>query len=221
MYAKIKFLILLLLLCALGYAGYHIHVFQLVSPENAIQIMQKNAWVAIPATIGLFICASLLPIPSTPLILASGAVFGPVHGSLYALIGEVLGAYIAFMLARVLGEQAVERWIRKSERIYAYERRLKHRGVETTVFLRLLPIVPLAPLNYALGLTNIRFTQYALGSLIGLFAVTFAYTYIGEALVAHTPQSITFATLMGAAFLLATIGAQKLSECIHDDGARA
>jgi uncharacterized membrane protein YdjX (TVP38/TMEM64 family) len=47
--------------------------------------------------IGSMACAVVIPpIPSLPLDLAAGAVFGPFYGALYALIGAEIGAIGCF-----------------------------------------------------------------------------------------------------------------------------
>ena len=47
--------------------------------------------------------------------------------------------------------------------------------------LRLSPVFPFNLLNYALGLTTVRFTDYLIASL-GMLPGTFLYVYFGEAI---------------------------------------
>ena len=48
-------------------------------------------------------------------------------------------------------------------------------------FVRLVPVFPFNLLNYALGLTKIRFIEYLLASFIFMLPGAIAYTYIGYA----------------------------------------
>ena len=53
--------------------------------------------------IGLMIVAIIMsPIPSAPIALAAGAVYGHMAGAIYVAIGAELGAIIAFYIARLI-----------------------------------------------------------------------------------------------------------------------
>ena len=49
------------------------------------------------------------PVPSTPIALASGAVYGHLWGTFYVAVGAESGALIAFGLARLVGLETVKR----------------------------------------------------------------------------------------------------------------
>ena len=64
------------------------------------------------AVVGFMTLAILVsPIPSAPIALAAGAAYGHTWGTLYVLAGAELGALLAFGLARVLGRDALQRWL--------------------------------------------------------------------------------------------------------------
>jgi rhodanese-related sulfurtransferase len=54
-------------------------------------------------------------------------------------------------------------------------------GWEFVAFTRLVPIFPFNALNYALGLTPIKFAHYAVATFIFMLPGSFAYTYVGYA----------------------------------------
>ena len=102
--AAIALLILLSLVVPLG------DLVQLLDPENTERWLQEAGGMAPLFFVLLMTTAVVLsPIPSLPLTLAAGAFFGPFQGGLYSILGGVLGASLAFLLARFLGRQFLER----------------------------------------------------------------------------------------------------------------
>jgi uncharacterized membrane protein YdjX (TVP38/TMEM64 family) len=57
----------------------------------------------------LWLVVPVLCLPGTPRGLAAGALFGPVRGSLYGLVGATAGATFAFLVARYLAGEWVAR----------------------------------------------------------------------------------------------------------------
>ena len=61
----------------------------------------------------LVIATIPLPIPSTPVILAGGYVFGTVLGTTLSLIAGAIGSSIAFMLTRKYGKEMLKKFTQK------------------------------------------------------------------------------------------------------------
>ena len=65
----------------------------------------------------------------------------------------------------------------------ALDRAVARNGFRVILLLRLDPIfLPFAPLNYALGLTGVRFRDYLLASWLGMFPASVLYVYFGSLL---------------------------------------
>jgi uncharacterized membrane protein YdjX (TVP38/TMEM64 family) len=60
--------------------------------------------------------------------------------------------------------------------------RLRERGWLAVISLRLIPVVPFAPLNYAVGASGVRVLPYTLATVAGLFPGTAAVVILGDAL---------------------------------------
>ena len=58
---------------------------------------------------------------------------------------------------------------RKNETYYAYYRSLDRHGIVTVVLLHFMLVVPFVGINYALGLTRIRYRDFIIGTVVGLF----------------------------------------------------
>ncbi|HTH96634.1 MAG TPA: VTT domain-containing protein, partial [Stellaceae bacterium] len=93
--------------------------------------------------------------------------------------GGVGGAIICFVLARYLNAG----WI-KPETIPKFGDflvRAERGGWRTVAILRLVPVMPHTPVNYAFGLTSIPFVAYTIGTLVGIAPMTVFYADLGAA----------------------------------------
>jgi uncharacterized membrane protein YdjX (TVP38/TMEM64 family) len=118
-------------------------------------------------------------VPASLLTLASGAVFGIAAGTAYVFVAAVLGSSIAFLVSRYLARRAVEQRLRGDARFGAIDRAIGAQGRRIVFLLRLSPAFPFNLLNYALGLTSVRFADYFVAS-IGMLPGTLLYVYSGK-----------------------------------------
>jgi phospholipase D1/2 len=116
--------------------------------------------------IGAYIIGSLLLVPITVLILVTGLVFGPVAGSVYALIGCLAGALVTYAAGYFLGQDFVRKIAgAKWRRI---ETGIGQTGIIAVATLRLLPVAPFTVVNIVSGAFKVPWRDYVLGSLLGL-----------------------------------------------------
>lgn len=145
-------------------------------------------------------------LPTQPLSLASGLLFGPFKGALVMLVGVTLAANNAFWISRGVGRKLAENIIKmettdddeelsstsggKAKKPSAVA--LKIKEVEAAIeeggplqqllavmFLRLTPIVPFSASNYVLGLSPVLYTSYIGGTIIGMSAWSLIYASLG------------------------------------------
>jgi len=143
-----------------------------------LQLAQLGPWGPL-ALVALWLIAPLLLVPGAPLTLAAGALFGPFLGAVYSLIGATGGATLAFLLARHAGADWVER--RAKGRLGQLKAGVEAEGWRFVAFVRLVPLFPFNLLNYALGLTRIRLTDYVLATLLCMIPGAAGYAYLGHA----------------------------------------
>jgi uncharacterized membrane protein YdjX (TVP38/TMEM64 family) len=147
-------------------------------PEFVRWVNGLGPWGPI-AFVGGYIVASVALIPAALLTLAAGATFGVVRGVAVAFVGASLGASAAFLIARYAARGAVERGIAGNERFGAIDRAIGREGRKIVLLLRLSPVFPFNLLNYALGLTRVRFTDYVL-AMPGMLPGGILYVYTGK-----------------------------------------
>ena len=140
-------------------------------------VERLGAWAPVGFVAG-YALATVAFVPGSLLTLAAGAIFGLVRGTALVFVAATLGASAAFLIARYLARGAVERRVTRDARFAALDRAIAARGRRIVLLLRLSPVFPFNLLNYALGLTRVRFTDYLVAS-VGMLPGTLLYVYSG------------------------------------------
>lgn len=125
-----------------------------------------------------YVVGTVALVPGSALTLAAGAIFGLGPGVVYVLTAATVGASLAFLVSRYVAREVIEQRLDGNPRLAAVDEAVGREGRKIVLLLRLSPIVPFNLLNYALGLTNIRFVDYVVAS-IGMLPGSFLYTYYG------------------------------------------
>ncbi len=129
----------------------------------------------------IYIVATVLLLPGSLLTLGAGFLFGPVYGYFIVAIASVTGASCAFLVGRFFARDWVESKLSNMPRFSALDAAVAERGGLIVLLTRLSPVFPFNLLNYALGLTNVNFSTYALVSWLGMIPGTLLYVYLGSA----------------------------------------
>ena len=155
-------------------------------PAFAQWVQGQGIWGPLVFIAG-YVLATVAFVPGSLLTLAAGALFGLVRGTLYVFIGATLGACAAFLVGRYVARGAIEQRIAAHPQFNAIDGVVGREGRKIVFLLRLSPVFPFNLLNYALGLTRVRFLDY-LVACIGMLPGTFLYVYYG-----HTAGSLASA----------------------------
>jgi len=131
------------------------------------------------AFVGIYVGATVLFVPGALLTLAGGTIFGVVKGTLYVFAAASLGACLAFLVSRYGARSWVEHQLERNPRFAAVDRAVARDGFKITLLLRLSPVFPFNFLNYALGLTQVSFRDYAI-ACVGMLPATVLYVYYGQ-----------------------------------------
>ena len=129
----------------------------------------------------IYTIAPVFFIPGLPLTVVGGIVFGPLWGVVYASVGATLGASSAFLVARYMGREWVEERI-KGTRLEELDREVKKQGWKIVAITRLVPLLPFNLLNYAFGLTGIRFSHHAVASFLFMLPGVIGYVFFSSSL---------------------------------------
>ena len=147
-------------------------------PVFATWVNELGPWGPLAFIAGYAVSVVLL-VPAVLLTLAGGAVFGLMLGTVYVFVAAVVGSIAAFLIARYVARDMVEKRLGANLRVAAIDRAVAAQGLRIVFLLRLSPVFPFVLLNYALGLTRVRLSDYALASF-GMIPGTILYVYYGK-----------------------------------------
>lgn len=151
---------------------------------GGINSVQLQAWlnragIWAPITyIAVYTVATILVLPSTPLNLTGGAIFGPWLGTLWTSMAAVIAAVVAFAFTRTVGREAIARKL--AGRWQSMDAEMRQGGLFYMFAIRLLPIIPYGLVNFAAGLTSIRFRDYLLGTILGTVPGILPFVLLGS-----------------------------------------
>jgi uncharacterized membrane protein YdjX (TVP38/TMEM64 family) len=144
--------------------------------------------------IGLMALAILVsPIPSAPIALAAGALYGHGWGTLYVLLGAEIGALAAFGIARPVGYEMLRRWL--GERLSLGWLGSQNALTALVFVSRLLPFVSFDVISYAAGLTVLSAWRFAIATLAGIVPASFLLAHFGAEMVAGEADQALIAAL--------------------------
>jgi len=153
-------------------------------------------YAAVYAVAGLFFPASILTI-------GAGALFGVVAGSIVVVIGSTTTATLAFLLARTVLRERVERLAAHNPKFKAVDQAIAREGVKIVFLVRLSAIFPFIFVNYTFGLTGIRVLPYVLATFFGVMPLTVVFVYFGAAGAAVGTASTAKTIVMVAGAVIA------------------
>jgi uncharacterized membrane protein YdjX (TVP38/TMEM64 family) len=170
----------------------------------AVEWMQQSRFTPL-LVIGGFVLGGFLVIPVTLMIVATVMVLGPWTGMIYALAGAELSALLTFAAGHWLGRDAVSRLA--GSQINSVARALSKRGLLTVITLRIVPVAPFTVINVIAGVSEIRFRDFALGSLIGLLPGVVGVAFLADRIVAslQTPSATSLLWLAVAVVAVAML----------------
>jgi pyruvate/2-oxoglutarate dehydrogenase complex dihydrolipoamide dehydrogenase (E3) component/uncharacterized membrane protein YdjX (TVP38/TMEM64 family) len=150
----------------------------------------------------VYVAVTGLSLPGGAIMtIAGGALFGVLWGTVIVSFASTLGATLAFLVARSLLGDWVQRRFRSQ--LGPINRGIERDGAFYLLSLRLVPLFPFVVINLVMGLTPIRTLTYAAASQIGMFPATVVFVYAGTQLAdIERTSDILSPGLLGALALL-------------------
>jgi uncharacterized membrane protein YdjX (TVP38/TMEM64 family) len=142
--------------------------------QLALTLQKWGKWAPL-ITISLHILQVMTaPIPGTAIDAVNGLLFGPWLGTLYSMIGLIIGSVTVMLLTRKFGRPLMERFVEPSS-IERIDRLVERRGSLVIFLIFLLPFLPDDAICFLAGLTPIPILELVLIAMVGRFpSVLFA-----------------------------------------------
>ena len=167
-----------------------------------------NAWLdragigSAVVIVGLLVADVLLPVPSSFVMVFSGAAFGVAGGSALALVGSIVGEWLGFELARRHG-RGMAAWLVGDDEIDRLAGFFARHGTTAVIMTRPLPVV-METISIIAGLSDMPRSRFLGASLLGTAPIVVVYAYAGamsRSVGSILPAIVILATMIGAGWL--------------------
>ncbi|HMK50658.1 MAG TPA: VTT domain-containing protein [Thermodesulfovibrionales bacterium] len=196
-------LLLLLLIISAIFAIRYTGATRYLDQETVRGLISGYGTLAPAIYMLIYAIAPSLFLPGLPLTIAGGILFGPFWGVVYSITGATIGACIAFLVSRYIARNWVEKKL-LSPKWKRLDEGVENHGWKIVAFTRLIPLFPFNLLNYAFGLTKIKFLHYAVTSFICMLPACIAYVVFSSSLLDlfKGKTSLSFLTGLGLIILV-------------------
>ena len=150
-------------------------------PEKIVSYIKQHPVLAPLIFIIVYSVGPSIFLPSLPLTIAAGVIWGPFWGVVFSIIGATIGATVAFLLSRYLMAETVKKKFGYEKWQWLKEKVEQH-GWKAVAFARLLPILPFPVLNYLFGITPIPLLQYLGSTFIFMLPACIAFVVFGHSM---------------------------------------
>jgi uncharacterized membrane protein YdjX (TVP38/TMEM64 family) len=158
-----------------------------------------------------YLLSSPIPFMAPVLAATGGLLFGPVTGTLLAILIAAATSLVPFMMSRKLGREWVEARLKGTRVENFYRRAYQNNGFRFVLMLRLVPVMPWELQNYVAGVTQVSVPSYMLATILGSAPLSIALVILGATF--KNPGSWQFfaALALTAVILLVPIAYVTLS----------
>ena len=144
-----------------------------------LESLLRRSGAAAPVLFSLLMVLGILvsPIPTSPLTILSPKLFGVWGGLLITLTSATIGATLAFLIARRMGDEFFVRF----PQYQLLQHLLPRDATAVAIFLLRLPPSPTFDLvSYLAGLTKVSFWQFIVATFLGMIPVTATLCLVGS-----------------------------------------
>lgn len=175
MQKQFKYIISIAIIGILIYVVNQLNIFECCTP---LEIKAHIESYGILAPIIYMIMFTLVPLtlfPDSILAIAGGMCFGLLWGSVYTMIGALLGGSLSFYLARKVGHKLFTKLQQ-----YQVSQKIEEKGFIFILILRLMPLLPYDVISYGAGLSSVKYKDFILATMIGIIPGVLVFTNVGD-----------------------------------------
>lgn len=173
---KLKKILIIILILAFvvitnKYIGNNVDIYTIKEYVKTFGVLAPLIYIV------MFSLVPLTFFPDSVLAISAGLIFGFSKGYIYTTIGALIGASIAFFIARYLGKEIIKK--KSSDKLEKIERLIEKNGFYIIFLLRLIPLFPFDVISYGAGITNVKYRDFILATLFGTIPGIAVFTNIG------------------------------------------
>lgn len=190
-------------LCLAGGLLLYLREIGYLQVETILPLLGRYPVLAPVLFMGFYAAMVMLLLPTLPMNIAAGFLWGALWGCGFSVIAAALGAAGSFLLAR----HGAYGWLNRkfNRRQWRWLRRqIRKSDWQLLLFTRINPIFPFGPLNYFFGLTSVRFSKFFYMTILGILPPSALIAALGSTLGSLTLDHNSEALLKNV-FILSAI----------------
>lgn len=178
----------LILGCLLGAVhvlipGFYETLWKLALSGNVLGLKEyvlSFGYGAMAVSILMIALTNMTGLPSLPILIVNGLVFGLIPGIIVSWIGEFVGCTAGFAVMRTVFRGLAKRIIAKSRRLNRLD---SYSSFRTVLIARALPYTPNVVLTALLAASSVAFTEHAIATFIGKLPAVAVEVLLGHDLI--------------------------------------
>jgi len=159
---------------------------------------------------------TMFHLPSIPIILAGGYVFGIFDGTILSFIGILLGSTFSFYASRLGGKRWMEKWV-SQQHIHHFNTIFKKRGITAVLISYALPFFPASVVSLLLGLTTMKYRQFILLVFVGYIPRVITIILLGSDMYTGFSFRTGIAITITALFVFIVIFREKIKRSVFTE----
>lgn len=175
--------LVVLAIIALALIWKYTPLAQYATPDYVIPILEQvreTTW-AVPAAMAIYTIGTLAFFPHMLMTGTIVVVFAPLQAFSIAMVGSLLSGAIGFYAGKFMGLDSARKLVGNSvDKVSFYAKR---GGVVGITLLRLLPIAPYTVVNMALGMLEVTFFAFSVGTFLGTLPGTATAAFLGHSML--------------------------------------
>ena len=192
--ARLKLCAAVLLPCALYALFRHYDLGNAVTEAWMDSNVRGQGPRGVAAYVGLVAALTAMGVPRQILSFLGGAVFGPLHGALWATVGTALACGMTFTYARTLGRACIQQ--RFSQKIAKFDTFVCRSPFLLTTTVRIVPLGSNLLTNFLAGVSRIPALPFLSGSCLGFFLQNGIFALMGSGCTVAAPWRIGCSVLL-------------------------
>ena len=189
-------LIYLLVLCFFMASFGIISALEVPLLTDPSEILQDGGWVAFLVSFGLLAGDVILPIPSSLLMIANGALFGIIGGTAVSLAGGLASSAIGYWLGRK-GDRVINKYVKPEERARA-ESLINRWGLVAIIVTRPVPLLS-ETVSIMAGSARLGGRRFFWASFLGYLPGTLLYAVTGATALDFESGTLAFGLVLAIA----------------------
>lgn len=168
--------VLVVFIFVIGFIIYKTFDLSKFSPEILSSFIEKTGSWGWFFYVLILTILPLLLFPDSIIVIAGGLCFGLLKGILLTSIGSLLGAILAYFIAKYLGKDFVQKLLKGKNLDFTKG----SSGFFLVLILRLIPLFPFKIVSYSAGLAEVDFKEFCFATIIGSLPGIIVYTNLGD-----------------------------------------